>query len=136
MTTTTGNTKTWRRSILVIAVLLLAALLSLGVIRIAQGSTADDRIVQVLDGNGVQHSFPLAVNATQTVETDRGSNTIEIKDGTVAMLAADCPNGDCIEQAAIHGAGEMILCLPHQLMVSISSSESDTDDSLDTVAGR
>ncbi|MEG0374620.1 MAG: NusG domain II-containing protein [Raoultibacter sp.] len=135
MTLTTGNAKTLRRSILAIAMLLLAALLSLGAIRIAQGSAADNRTVQVLDGDGVQHSFPLAENGTHTIETERGSNTIEIKDGSVTMLFADCPNGDCIEQADIHESSEMILCLPHQLMVSISSDTTDADNTIDTVAG-
>ena len=50
------------------------------------------------------------------------------------MDSADCPGHDCINQGAIGSAGEIIVCLPHKLIVSIEGGTDEGASAIDTVA--
>lgn len=50
---------------------------------------------------------------------DGGFNLIDFQEGAVWVKEADCENGDCIRQGMIRRTGESIICLPHQLTVTI-----------------
>ncbi len=58
------------------------------------------------------------LNKDQVIELDTG-NTLEIKNGIANMIWADCPNQVCVETKPISGKGEMIVCLPHKVVVQI-----------------
>lgn len=62
---------------------------------------------------------------------DGGFNHLEIKGGTAYITDADCPDKLCVHQKAIQNQGETLVCLPHRVIVSISSQE---DHPLDGVA--
>lgn len=46
-------------------------------------------------------------------------NTVEIKDGRVQMVDADCKNQLCVNHRAISEKGESIVCLPNRVLVEI-----------------
>ena len=69
-----------------------------------------------LDGDGIY-----AING--------GTNTIEIKDGRVRMLEAQCPNHLCIRQGWIRFEGQSIVCLPNKVTVTVRG----TGDGFDLV---
>ena len=46
-------------------------------------------------------------------------NTVEIKDGAVAVTNADCKNQICVNHAAITKKGESIICLPNKVIAEI-----------------
>ena len=75
--------------------------------------------VHVKDGDREEHAIPLDEDGTYTFSTSLGTNTIEVKGGTVNMASADCPNQDCVEQGAIDDETGMIVCMPHQLLVTV-----------------
>lgn len=57
-------------------------------------------------------------------ENDKGyTNTVSISEGKVRMTDANCPDGLCVHQGIISKDGEMIVCLPHGLVVEIESTE-------------
>lgn len=65
-----------------------------------------------------------------------GYNLVCIENGGVSVREADCENGDCIRQGIIHRTGESIICLPHQLTVTIVGSvdgESEDTPIYDTI---
>jgi hypothetical protein len=39
------------------------------------------------------------------------------------MVSADCPGGDCLRTREIRKNGEMIVCVPHRLLIRIISSQ-------------
>ncbi len=47
------------------------------------------------------------------------TNTLRMKDGTVDMIEADCPDQICVKQTPISQNGESIICLPNRVVVSI-----------------
>ncbi|MBR7133913.1 MAG: NusG domain II-containing protein [Clostridia bacterium] len=46
-------------------------------------------------------------------------NTVEIKNGAVSVISADCKNQICVNHKAISKKGESIACLPNKVIVEI-----------------
>lgn len=68
-------------------------------------------------------SYALSEDRVVEVESEHGRNLIEISGGSVRMLEADCPNGDCLAHAPVSREGQIIVCLPHRLVVKITGGE-------------
>lgn len=64
--------------------------------------------------------FDNSTNKTFTITSDFGWNTIQIKDGQVSIIDADCNDKTCINSGYIDKPGESIVCLPHRLIIKIS----------------
>lgn len=64
----------------------------------------------------------------QEILTEHGKNTLVIKDGYADIIDADCYGNDCVHQKRISKNGEMIVCLPHKLVVEITSYEESEND--------
>ena len=60
---------------------------------------------------------------TTTYKTDgqEKHNHIRIENEYIAVTDADCPDKICIQTGSISHAGEIIACLPHQLIIEIKS---------------
>ncbi len=59
-----------------------------------------------------------------------GSNTITVQNGHISVTEANCPDLVCVRTGAISQTGEVIACLPHKLIITISSDQTDSLDSL------
>ena len=57
-------------------------------------------------------------------------NRLEIKDGAVHMLYADCPDQICVDQKAISKEGETIVCLPNKVVVEVKSADASDFDTM------
>ena len=68
----------------------------------------------------------------QTIEID-DTNRVVIEDGAARMEWADCPDQLCVNHRAVSKNGESIICLPHELVVTVEGEE--TDGGLDGMAG-
>ena len=77
---------------------------------------SDGNLVAVLDLNTPQEF---------TVSTERGTNTVTVRDGKIAVTHADCPDQYCVRQGFCNG-GAQIVCLPHRLVISFLT-EGDVD---------
>lgn len=65
-------------------------------------------------------TYPLNENNEINVPYDEsGYNIITIKDGTVNVSDADCPDKICVRHLSISLTDEAIVCLPHKLIVKI-----------------
>ncbi|MBR4150042.1 MAG: NusG domain II-containing protein [Firmicutes bacterium] len=107
-----------KADILLAVILLALGLGSMLLLRGGEGSTV------VVTADGAEYGrWPLSQDITVTLETANGHNTMEIKGGQVSVTEADCPNGDCVEFGAISREGQMIICLPHHLVIMIENLE-------------
>lgn len=91
------------------------------------GQIKGSKILVTVDGEeyGV---YSLLKEQNICIETENGTNIIEIKDGKASMKEADCPDGLCIDQNDISFDKESIICLPNKVVISvISDNESDLD---------
>lgn len=62
-----------------------------------------------------------------------GGNHICIRNGSVSVTAADCPDLICVHHMPIRNAGERIVCLPNRVVVSIRNI-SETSSAPDAVS--
>ena len=54
--------------------------------------------------------------------------TFEIKDSSVNVISADCPDKLCVHQKAISNNSEMIVCLPNKIVLEIDEDASSDPD--------
>lgn len=86
----------------------------------------------VIRQNGViTATYPL--NKDAMINISDASNVITIKNGAATMTEADCPDLICVRHKSIKRTGETIVCLPHQLSLSIESGVSADDDKIDAI---
>lgn len=110
---------------IIIALLVLAGLLINHLIFGETGTTAiiwqDGKIIAELD---LTKEKEMTIN-----DSDGGRNVIIIKNGTISVDDADCPDLVCVRTGAISHTGEVIACLPHKLIITIKDSKQNDVDS-------
>jgi len=55
------------------------------------------------------------------LETDRGWLELEVSAGTIRVLSASCPDGDCVRCGA-KNSGAPIVCLPNRVSIRFPES--------------
>lgn len=115
--------KKHKNDILLVLCLLLLACAFWGVAALTK-KQGGEAVISV-DGETIAR-LPLDKNCVYPVKTsDAGvnangnENVIEVLDGRVRVREADCPNQLCVRQGWINASGEIIVCLPHKLIVAI-----------------
>lgn len=101
--------------IIIGSVLILAAGILVG--RSLIGKTGNT-VVVTLNGT-VLIEQKLAEDATFPIQSEDGYNLLQIADGRVKILEADCRDQICVKHMTISKRGESIVCLPHQLVIEI-----------------
>ena len=121
------NKKTRNTVVLVILLLLISAAGLL--VRYMQEQKTGEYAVITKDGE-VLYRLSLSVDRELTVEDEIGGyNHVILQNGEISVTDADCPNHDCIRQGAIGNPGEVIACLPHNLIITIESEKENQVDS-------
>ena len=109
-----------------IAALLLALLPLMTLLSPVQEAT---RAVVRIDGK-IVHTFLLDADAEKTFSSAAGENTVQVKEGKVRILAADCPDKTCVSMGGISRANQVLVCLPHHLTVEIDGADDDAPDAV------
>ncbi len=111
--------------IIVIAVLLLASLVIFLSSLPSRSAPAAQAVVTV---NGeIYGRYPLDTDREIVIEQNGHMNTLEISDGAVRVKSADCPDRSCVHQGFITKGGEVIVCLPARLTVTLENAEDQVD---------
>ncbi len=88
--------------------------------RSAPGASAvvevDGSVVQTLN---LQHPGRVSVRGVL------GSVVVEIREGGVAVVAAECPNHVCVRTGRRSRAGDVIVCVPNRVVVRIPGGEKE-----------
>ena len=64
-----------------------------------------------------------------TIKTKNGNyNIVSVKPNTIRVIEADCPHQEDVKQGWISEPGEMIICLPNKLVISIKGQENNEID--------
>lgn len=114
-----------RGDIVIIASLLTLAALIFALSLVTGGKEGARAVVSV---NGKTEAvLPLGRDTEHIITTDGGSNTLRVENGKVFMHSADCPDKYCVEQGAVCETGEMIVCLPNRVTVTIEGAEEQFD---------
>lgn len=109
----------------VIALAVAAALLFYG------PKTGSGRLTAVITQHGqTVRRIDLPVPDKElTVPLDDGTYhlTVRICGGSVRVSESDCPGQDCVRTGPISRAGQSIVCLPAQVVISLESAASEVD---------
>lgn len=81
--------------------------------------------VVVQNTEGYRAVLPLDDDASVAVESDRGTNVIEVADGRVRCAESDCSNQICVDTGWVSQVGQTIVCLPHELTVQVVADPDD-----------
>lgn len=120
-----ANLKDFIKKADLILLAIILALSVLGFVVLRKNSNANSKVVISVGGETVK-----TVSLFEDAEIKIGDsdyNVINIKGGKVWVSEANCPNGDCKRFGVISKEGQVILCLPHKLAVTISGGEAQSD---------
>lgn len=120
--------KSRNKEIIAVLILVLIAVVSFVCVRFF----AEDygKYVKVYVNEKLTKTFDLTKDCEYFIETKIGYNLLIIKNGKARILDADCPNRICVDKGAISKNGESIICLPHNVVVTIDSSENKDVDAV------
>jgi hypothetical protein len=115
--------------IVVIVVLVFITLGSSAAAFINSNKSYNNKYVEIEVKGKLYKKLPLdnSSNERIQIDTDLGNNIIEIINGKIRILDADCPDKICIQDGSISKPGDILVCLPHKVVISIKGQNSETD---------
>lgn len=115
-----------RKVICIIAVLCVVFFSLLGIILVKNsggGNTAciysDGKLIKTVDLHSAEEQS-FTVNSA-----DGGYNVITVKDGSISVTDADCPDRICVMTAPISDGIQPIVCMPHKLVIRIETKRGE-----------
>ena len=117
-----------RGDITLIAVLLVLSIVSLAGVR--HYSLNGRHAVVEVNGRRVLE-LSLDRDVTTTVAGPLGETVIIVEDGTVRIADSPCPYHYCVNMGRLRHRGEIAVCVPNRVVVTISGG--DDHDSFDGV---
>ena len=103
-------------------ILFVCLILVAGILYPLLNPTGSEGSVAVIEIDGEEYTrVNLSQDSVFTVTTPAGTNTIKVSNHEISVDSADCPDKICVNHAAIHQSGEIIVCLPHKLVISVIS---------------
>ena len=113
-----------KADLFVIAGVILLALV-IGAVFLLPTQNNNGAVVQIYQNGQLVQEVPLQENKTVTL-TGTYENIIQIRDGKVSIVDADCPGEDCVHTGWISTPGTSIICLPNRVEVRIAG-QGDVD---------
>lgn len=104
-------------------VIVLVAVLFFGIAFLFFRGKTQGEIV-IVSVNGEETEYPLAIDREIQIKGEKEHyNVIQIKEGQVKMSEADCQDQICVKHKAICKNGEMIICLPNEVVIQVEGGE-------------
>ena len=117
-----------RNDVILIGGILVLALVTILLIQLTK--TSGNQVVITVDKKEYK-TLDLDKNTSLLIEDEDGdSNYVMVNNGYVSMKSANCPDQLCVFQNSIHFNGETIVCLPHKVVITITSDEESDVDSI------
>lgn len=82
----------------------------------------DGKLLRKIDLSHVAEPYTFTVEAP-----GGGYNTIRVEQGRVGVSETDCPDKICQKMGMVETGSYPISCLPHKLLIRISSADDDPD---------
>ena len=92
--------------------------------------SSDTYIAEIYQNGNLLMSIPLNHRQTETrtftIEGENGCfNEVEIRQDSIRILSADCPDKLCIRQGFIHNSRLPLTCLPNRLVIRLRPVSDD-----------
>ena len=112
------------RKLLIFAAIIFLVSVCLSVIILRH---SDRQTIEIVQDGTVLYTFDLSHTDDREIRIsspDGGSNLVRIKDGTVCISEADCPDQTCVRMGTLQSDHLPIVCLPHKLIVRFTENPS------------
>lgn len=119
-----------RKEIIIMICILAMALSAMAVMHFAYSNEGSYVIVS-LDNEQIAKYSLMEDAVYELTGYEEGHNELHIEKGQAFITDATCPDKLCVKQKEISHEGEMIVCLPNHIIVTIEGGE---DSTLDGVA--
>ncbi len=86
--------------------------------------------ITVYKGNEILFKKDLNDDGFYLIKDAEGKMSLQIKDNKVRVADSDCPRKICIQQGWISQPGQVIYCVPNNIMVEIDSKNKQEIDSV------
>ena len=110
----------FKKADILLAVLLLA--LGAGSLALLRSEPSSESSVGIYVDGELYGSRSLSEDWELAVTTRYGNNRVSAKSGLVTVTDSDCEGKDCLRMGPVSKEGQLILCLPHRLMIIIEGS--------------
>lgn len=98
------------------------------------GKDSQPLVLKIRISGELYGTYDLNKNQSIQIQNQYGSNTLSIQSGTVSMTESDCRNQICVQTGPIEAPGQMIVCLPHELIAEITASSDSVAPSYDAIS--
>jgi hypothetical protein len=112
-----------------VIILILLALIPVAVLKLSAAGGATDVVEIQVSGRKVL-SLNRSESGLREVRGPLGLTRIEIREGRVRVASSPCPLKICERAGWIESAGEMIVCLPNEVVVRLPGSAGKDLDAL------
>ncbi len=103
-----------------------------------QSDVASHQTAIISVSGQVKYEVPLVDDGKREeflIETDHGHYNRIVREGTeITILEADCTDQLCVDMGPIDTTGETIVCLPHQVLIEITSETTDDVPEVDAIS--
>lgn len=116
---------------IIIGAVLLAALLWLAVL--AWRDTDNTQVLYAeiyLDGQLLHNIVLTAQEQELHIQCANGYNILQYGRQGLRIMEADCHNQDCVQAGWHYRAGDLIVCLPHRLLIQLSGDKGAEFDAI------
>ena len=104
------------------AALILVLLLLAGALYFAFSASREEGACAVVIVEGEEAGrYPL--NKNGVFPLNGGSNILVIENGYAYLSEADCPDKICVHMGKIHLNGQLIVCLPNEVIVTVEGGD-------------
>lgn len=100
----------------------------------SSGKHSQPLVLKIRISGELYGTYDLNKNQSIQIQNQYGSNTLSIQSGTVSMTESDCRNQICVQTGPIEAPGQMIVCLPHELIAEITASSDSVAPSYDAIS--
>lgn len=112
------RTKYWVMALLLVCAGCVAAILALDLGAPTAGAA------RVLQEGRLLYRLPLSEDTQITIDAPNGgSNTVAVRDGSICVLQATCPDQVCVRRGWVSSTAAPIVCLPHGLVIELEGGE-------------
>lgn len=78
----------------------------------------NDRVIETIDLTNIHDTYRITVEAP-----DGGYNVIEVRQGSIGVVGASCPDGLCMNMGFIDNSLLPVTCLPNHLVIRVRNNE-------------
>ncbi|WP_286909055.1 NusG domain II-containing protein [Clostridium sp. UBA1652] len=118
--------KKW--DIVIIILLVVLSFIPEVIFGVVLNKNYNSKYAQITVNGKVYKNIPLSAHKGEEIieiKTESGINIVSVKDDTIAIIEADCPDKVCEKPGYIDKVGERLVCLPHRVLVEIKGDTSD-----------